>query len=105
MAVMMGSEGTAIVSAVAGSGKSGGRGSLAGRLIGLPGLGGVRSRLQGGFMRKFATKRIGLALGKLAPAGIGAAIGGWGNRRLGRTVIRTSRETFGAPPRQWPARH
>lgn len=101
MTVMMGSEGTAIVSAVAG-GSSGGRGSLAGRLVGLPGLDTVRRRLQGGFLRKYATKRVGLALGRLAPAGIGAAIGGWGNRRLGRSVIRTSREAFGAPPAGWP---
>lgn len=55
------------------------------------------------FVRKFAVKRAGLALGKLAPAGLGAAVGGWGNRKLGRTVVDTADATFGTPPDSWPA--
>ena len=55
------------------------------------------------FIRRFAVKRATLAMGKLAPAGIGAAVGGWGNRRLGRTVVETADATFGAAPTAWPA--
>ena len=36
-------------------------------------------------------------------AGIGAAVGGWGNRRLGRTVVKAAATTFGTPPDSWPS--
>jgi hypothetical protein len=50
------------------------------------------------FFRKYARKQGLLALGRLAPFGIGAAIGAAGNRAFGRTVVTTSRRVFGPPP-------
>ncbi|MDV8000578.1 hypothetical protein [Rhodococcus sp. IEGM 1408] len=103
MTIMLGASGTAILSnAISASGTSG-SGSLAGNALRLPGLKAINRRMVSRFARKFAVKRATLALGKLAPAGIGAAVGGWGNRRLGRTVVDTADATFGAPPEHWPA--
>lgn len=48
--------------------------------------------------RRHARKQGILALGRLAPFGIGAAIGAAGNRALGRTVVTTSQRVFGPPP-------
>lgn len=104
MTIMLGASGTAILSnAISASGGGAGGGSLAGKSVRLPGLKAVNRRMVSRFARKFAVKRATLAMGKLAPAGIGAAVGGWGNRRLGRTVVDTADATFGAPPEHWPA--
>ncbi|EFV91103.1 hypothetical protein ES5_12670 [Dietzia cinnamea P4] len=103
MTVMLGASGTAILAnAVGSSGGSGGAASLASRSLHVPGLKEINRRMLSRFVRKFAVKRAGLAVGKLAPAGLGAAVGGWGNRRLGRTVVDTAHATFGAPPTAWP---
>jgi hypothetical protein len=103
MTIMLGASGTAILSnAVSTGGGAAAGGSLAGRTLGLPGLKEVNRRMMTRFARKFAVKRATLAMGKLAPAGIGAALGGWGNRRLGRTVVDAAATTFGTPPDSWP---
>ena len=103
MTIMLGASGTAILSNAVGSGGGGAAGgSLAARALGFPGLKEINRRMLSRFVRKFAVKRATLAMGKLAPAGIGAAVGGWGNRRLGRTVVDTADVTFGAPPAVWP---
>lgn len=49
-------------------------------------------------LRRYGRRQGMLALGRLAPLGIGAAIGAAGNRAFGRTVVRTSRRIFGPPP-------
>lgn len=104
MTVMLGASGTAILAnAVSAEAGSGAGASLAGRVLRIPGLKEINTRMMHRFVRKFAVKRAGLAMGKLAPAGLGAAIGGWGNRKLGRTVVDTADATFGAPPPHWPA--
>lgn len=104
MTVMLGASGTAVLANAVGSeAGSASRASLASRVLRVPGLKEINSRMMHRFVRKFAVKRAGLALGKLAPAGLGAAIGGWGNRKLGRTVVDTADATFGAPPHHWPA--
>lgn len=87
-----------------------------GRLVGIRGgalrrLGGAA--IPGGWLtklnktlinkltKKYAIKRAPLIFGKLMPAGIGAVIGGVGNRALGRKVITNAREAFGTPPTSW----
>lgn len=74
----------------------------------------VMSRIPGGamtnmnkslvkkFVQKYLAKRSALLFGKLLPAGIGAVIGGAGNRVIGKGVVRNSREAFGPAPRSWP---
>lgn len=56
------------------------------------------------FVQKYLAKRSALLFGKLLPAGIGAVIGGAGNRVVGKGVIKNSREAFGPAPRTWPER-
>lgn len=50
------------------------------------------------FLKKYGRKQGVLALGRLAPLGVGAAVGAAGNRAFGRTVVNTSRRVFGPPP-------
>ncbi|WP_072806872.1 hypothetical protein [Rhodococcoides yunnanense] len=75
----------------------------------------VTSRIPGGamttmnrslvkkFVSKYLAKRSALLFGKLLPAGIGAVIGGAGNRAIGKGVIRNARDAFGPAPTSWPA--
>lgn len=61
----------------------------------------MNSSLVRKFVTKYAAKRSALILGKLLPAGVGAVIGGAGNRAIGRGVIDNAREAFGTAPAQW----
>ena len=102
MTILLGANGTSLLSGAVGtSGNT--SGSLAGGALSLPSVGDLRKKLVSRFVRKFAVRRSALLLGKLAPAGVGAAIGGWGNRRLGSMVIETAHSTFGTPPPTWNA--
>jgi hypothetical protein len=53
------------------------------------------------FVTKYGTKQGILVIGRLAPFGIGAGIGGAGNALLGRTVVAGARRAFGPPPGEW----
>ncbi|MGC0363029.1 hypothetical protein ABH922_001013 [Rhodococcus sp. 27YEA15] len=66
-----------------------------------PTLRGMNSSLVRKFVTKYAARRSALILGKLVPAGIGAVIGGAGNRAIGKGVIRNARDAFGPPPQRW----
>lgn len=68
----------------------------------VPGLNAMNDSLLKRFMVQFLAKRSALMLGKVIPAGIGAAVGGFGNRALGRGLVDNSRKAFGAPPVVWP---
>lgn len=50
------------------------------------------------FILRFGTRQGAFAVGRLAPFGIGAVIGGSGNRVLGHRVVHGAREAFGPPP-------
>jgi hypothetical protein len=54
------------------------------------------------FLYRYGRKQGILALGRLTPLGIGAAIGAAGNRAFGRTVVNTSRQVFGPAPARFP---
>ncbi|WP_137725329.1 hypothetical protein [Prescottella subtropica] len=62
----------------------------------------MNSSLVRKFVTKYAAKRSALILGKLLPAGVGAVIGGAGNRAIGRGVVDNARDAFGPTPRVWP---
>jgi hypothetical protein len=53
------------------------------------------------FVTKYGTKQGILVIGRLAPFGIGAGIGGAGNALFGRTVVAGARRAFGPPPGEW----
>jgi hypothetical protein len=50
------------------------------------------------FVTKYGTKQGIFVIGRLAPFGIGAGIGGAGNALFGRTVISGARPAFGPAP-------
>src|SRR5690606_40327267 len=74
-----------------------------GTLLGekVPGLSGMNDSLMKRFIVRFLTKRMALMAGKVIPMGIGAVIGGVGNRALGRTTVDNARKAFGPPPPDW----
>ncbi len=53
-------------------------------------------------VKRYAVRRGALMFGKMLPVGIGAAIGGAGNRMVGKKIVRNARRAFGAPPARWP---
>lgn len=101
LAVALGDSGKEIVQ------RSLGRTGNVGKMLsaGIPGganLSGLNKRLITKVVQKFAARRGAVMLGTMLPAGIGAAVGGAGNRALGKTVITNAREAFGPPPAAWP---
>ncbi|MBT0568448.1 hypothetical protein KIK15_16905 [Williamsia sp. CHRR-6] len=101
LAVILGEEGIMALAKALGS-RTTPLKQVAGGAIPLPALGRINRMLLKRFMTKFAAKRAPLVVGKLLPAGIGAAVGGVGNRMLGRQIIDNARTAFGPPPAHWP---
>ncbi|KIQ17158.1 membrane protein [Rhodococcus sp. MEB064] len=98
LAVALGESGREIV------GKTLGRGNIGKVLTSrIPGanLGGLNKKLIQKFVTKYAAKRGAVMLGTMLPAGIGAVVGGAGNRVLGKGVVKNAREAFGPPPLRW----
>jgi hypothetical protein len=54
------------------------------------------------FVKKYTMKRAAMAFGKILPVGIGAAIGGGGNRMMGKKIVENARVAFGPAPARWP---
>ncbi|MGX1806908.1 hypothetical protein ACWIGI_14430 [Nocardia sp. NPDC055321] len=99
LAVVLGDSGMAIVQKSVGHSAKNWGNLLANKI---PGLSAMNDSLLKRFMVQFLAKRSALMLGKVIPAGIGAVIGGFGNRALGHNLIDNSRKAFGPPPRVWP---
>ncbi|MBJ8343584.1 hypothetical protein JGU72_02780 [Antrihabitans sp. YC2-6] len=100
LAVALGDSGMSIVERTAGHGAKN-WGTLLGTRI--PGIKDMNNSLLKKFMTKFVAKRAALMAGKIIPAGIGAVIGGVGNRALGKATINNAHKAFGPPPATWPA--
>jgi hypothetical protein len=69
----------------------------------LPALSQLNSRLLKYFVKRYTLKRGAIAFGKLLPVGIGAVVGGVGNRIMGKRIVGNARTAFGPPPPRWPA--
>lgn len=65
-------------------------------------VGLLNKRLRDELVKKMAVKQGGSMAGRLVPFGIGAVIGGAGNRIIGGKVVRTAQEAFGPAPGRWP---
>ncbi len=102
LAIALGDSGKEIVAAATGTSLKNWPKALTGQ-VGTKQLKLMNNTLVKKFVRKYAARRGALLLGKLVPAGIGAAIGGAGNRTIGKRTIINAREAFGAPPTTWPA--
>ncbi|MFJ4652303.1 hypothetical protein ACIP5Y_13650 [Nocardia sp. NPDC088792] len=68
----------------------------------IPGISSMNDTLLKRFLVQFLAKRSAVMIGSVIPAGIGAAIGGFGNRALGHQVVDNARRAFGPPPPSWP---
>ncbi|MEC3952207.1 hypothetical protein VMT65_04085 [Nocardia sp. CDC153] len=99
LAVVLGESGMEIVQKSVGHSAKNWGGLLATKI---PGISAMNDSLLKRFLVQFIAKRSALMVGKIIPAGIGAAIGGFGNRALGHGVIDNARKAFGAPPLTWP---
>jgi hypothetical protein len=69
----------------------------------LSSLGRLNSRMLKYFVKRYAVRRGALMFGKMLPVGIGAAVGGAGNRIVGKKIVRNARQAFGVPPARWPS--
>jgi hypothetical protein len=69
----------------------------------LPAVSQLNSRLLKFFVKRYTLKRGALMFGKLLPVGIGAVVGGVGNRLMGKRIVANARKAFGTPPPRWPA--
>ncbi|KJX75287.1 hypothetical protein MLPM_1096 [Mycobacterium lepromatosis] len=54
-------------------------------------------------VKRYTVRRGALMFGKMLPIGIGAAVGGAGNRIVGKKIVNNTRNAFGAAPSRWPA--
>jgi hypothetical protein len=54
------------------------------------------------FITKYGTKQGVIVLGRVAPFGIGAVIGGGANAAVAALAVKASRRAFGDPPEAWP---
>lgn len=114
MAIMLGEEGAALMQSFAGHalGRNGGAinavapvktwGTVLGKNVPTSAMKFISSRIQKAFFRRMLVSQGASMLGRLVPFGIGAVIGGAGNRLLGRSVIRATKIAFGPPPPAFP---
>lgn len=107
MTMMLGSGGADLIQQFASQASGGvGRpafwGELVTKTLPLGVLNRVGDRVRGAFVRRFAAAAGAGVIGRAIPFGVGAVIGGTGNHLLGRKVVQSSREAFGAPPASFP---
>lgn len=62
----------------------------------------INSVLGKNFITKYGTKQGIIVLGRVAPFGIGALIGGGANATVATLAVRAARRAFGPAPETWP---
>ncbi|MFF1607887.1 hypothetical protein ACFVYA_08915 [Amycolatopsis sp. NPDC058278] len=62
----------------------------------------INSVLGKNFVTKYGTKQGIIVLGRVAPFGIGAVIGGGANATVAALAVRAARRAFGPAPQSWP---
>jgi hypothetical protein len=102
LAVALGDNGAMLVEKMAGRGGQQ-WGALLPDAIPMSSITAINKTLGRWFFTRYGRKQGVLALGRIAPFGIGVAIGAVGNRAFGRVVVDTSRRVFGPPPERFPA--
>jgi hypothetical protein len=104
LAVLVGDDGKHAVADLLGPGRTSGAWISDGAAsLPLPAVSQLNSRLLKYFVKRYTLKRGAIAFGKLLPVGIGAVVGGVGNRVMGRKIVANAREAFGNPPPRWPS--
>ena len=104
LAVLVGEDSKQAIADLIGRGRTSGAWLAEGAAtLPLPAVAQLNSRLLRYFVKRYALRRGALAFGKLLPVGIGAVIGGVGNRMMGKKIVANARKAFGSPPPHWPA--
>lgn len=85
-----------------GPGRTSGAWLAEAELLPLPVVSQLNSKLMQYFIKKYTIKRTAMAFGKMLPVGIGAVIGGGGNRLMGKRIVGNARTAFGPAPARWP---
>lgn len=100
MGIMLGGSGSATIGKVAGrTGQHWGRQVVA--KVPIETLHQINKILGKNFITKYGTKQGIIVLGRVAPFGIGAVIGGGANAALATLAVRAGRRAFGPPPTSW----
>lgn len=108
MAILLGDEGSSMISALTHQAVGRGAGPVKGwaAMFGANKPASLWSTMQGAmqktFMKKMLTTQGASMLGRIVPFGIGAAIGGVGNRYLGKRVVEAASLAFGTLPTTIP---
>ncbi|MBW0014924.1 hypothetical protein [Mycobacterium sp.] len=68
----------------------------------LPTLARFNTRMLRFVVKRYTVRRGAMMFGKMLPVGLGAVVGGAGNRMAGKKIVRNAREAFGTPPTRWP---
>ncbi|ULE31519.1 hypothetical protein [Mycobacterium sp. IDR2000157661] len=104
LAVLVGEDGKRAVADLIGPGRTKGAWVADGAAtLPLPAVSQLNSRLLRYFVKRYTLKRGAIAFGKMLPVGIGAVVGGVGNRLMGKRIVANARAAFGNPPQRWPA--
>lgn len=104
LAVLVGEDGKNAVADLIGPGRTSGSWLAEGAAsLPLPAVSQLNSRLMKYFVKRYAFKRGAIAFGKMLPVGVGAVVGGVGNRFMGKKIVGNARSAFGAPPLRWPS--
>ncbi|MGU3497327.1 hypothetical protein [Mycobacterium sp. C31M] len=104
LSVLVGEDGKGAVADLIGGGRTSGSWISDGAAtLPLPAVSQLNNRLVKYFVKKYALKRGAIAFGKLLPVGVGAVVGGMGNRLMGKKIVRNAQLAFGNPPPRWPS--
>lgn len=101
MGILMGEEGSALIQATLGSSAGGVTrhwGNMVGGSMSSSAVKSVGASIRKRFLKRMLARQGGALLGRALPFGVGAAVGGAANHKMGRTVIDATREAFGPAP-------
>lgn len=105
LAVLVGEDSRRAVADLIGSGRiSGAWLSDGAATLPLPALAQLNSRLVRYFVKRYTLRRGVIAFGKVLPVGVGAVVGGVGNRLMAKKIVANAHLAFGEPPKRWPSR-
>jgi hypothetical protein len=102
LAVLVGDDSKRAIGELIGPGRTNGGWLAEGMAsVPLPTLSRLNTRMLRYFVKRYTVRKGALMFGKMLPVGIGAVVGGVGNRMVGKKIIGNAREAFGAPPTRW----
>ncbi|NUL44690.1 hypothetical protein F7P69_05700 [Cellulosimicrobium funkei] len=108
MAVMLGDDGRKLLRDFTSQAGGSGSGPLGGAVAAITGASGISDvlfqRMKRMFMKRFIVRQGAGMLGRMVPFGVGAVIGGVGNRAMGKSVIKGAQNIFGPLPESLPGR-